>query len=391
VENETNEFQMLAKTAFGMEELLAAELLKLGAKNIEQHNRAVSFTGDKGFMYKANFCLRTALRILKPITHFEVSDEHDLYEKIKKINWEEFLEPTETLAVDTALNTDLFNHSQYISQKTKDAIVDRYREKYNIRPSVDLTNPTLRINIHIFKTTCTVSLDSSGDALYKRGYRENINLAPLNEVLAAAMIQLSGWNKHSVLIDPMCGSGTILIEAAMYANNIPPGYFREQFGFEKWKDFDADLWQLIFDSAVDKIDNLNPKIMGCDISTNMIKKAKKNIKTAKVDDVVSVQHSSFQDFEPPEAKGVVIFNPPYGKRMNKDNIEVLYKEIGSTLKKKYSGYDVWIISSNMEAIHAIGLRPSRKITLFNGALECKFLKYEMYQGTKKIHKLVKDN
>lgn len=382
---------MLAKTAFGMEEILAAELLKLGARNIEQRNRAVSFTGDKGFMYKANLCLRTALRILKPITHFEVSDENDFYEKIQKINWEKYLEPQETLAVDTALNTDLFNHSQYISQKTKDAIVDKYREKYGVRPDVDLDNPTLRINIHIFQTTCTVSLDSSGDALYKRGYRENINLAPLNEVLAAAMVILSGWNKHSVLVDPMCGSGTILIEAAMYANNIPPGCFREQFGFEKWKDFDADLWQVIYDAAIDKIDSLNPEIRGCDISPNIIKKAKKNIKTAKVDDVVSVQHCSFQDFEPPAAKGVVIFNPPYGERMVKDNIEELYKEIGSTMKKKYSGYDVWIISSNIEAIHAIGLRPSRKITLFNGALECKFLKYEMYQGTKKIHKLVKED
>lgn len=383
---------MLAKTLFGFEELLASELLKLGAKNIEVHNRAVSFTGDKGFMYKANLCLRTALRILKPIKTFKVSNEQSLYNEMQKMNWDEYMDASGTLAIDCVLNTDLFSHSMFIAQKAKDAIVDQFREKYSIRPSVDLDHPTLKINLHIFKDTCTVSLDSSGDSLHKRGYRDNTNLAPLNEVLAAGMILLSEWDKKSNFIDPMCGSGTLLIEAALIANNIPPGYFRKEFGFERWKDFDEDLWALIYDAAIDKISNNTQQIIGVEVSGNVARKAKKNVYLSKTEDVIRVNHAAFEEFEPPidgfpGKKGVVIINPPYGERMDKDDINALYKSIGDTLKKKYSGYDAWIISSNMEALKCIGLRPSRKITLFNGPLECKFMKYQLYQGTKKIHKL----
>lgn len=390
--NIQEEYPMLAKTLFGFEELLAAELLKLGAKNIEVHNRAVAFTGDKGFMYKANLCLRTALRILKPIKSFTVSNEQSLYNEIQKINWDEYLDASGTLAIDCVLNTDLFSHSMYIAQKAKDAIVDQFREKYSIRPSVDLDHPTLKINLHIYRDTCNVSLDSSGDSLHKRGYRDNTNLAPLNEVLAAGMILLSDWDKKSTFIDPMCGSGTLLIEAALIANNIPPGYFRKEYGFERWKDFDEDLWSLIYDAAIDKISNNTQQIIGVEISSNVARKAKKNVYLSKTEDVIQVNHASFEEFEPPAPdslgrRGVVIINPPYGERMDKDDTNALYKSIGDTLKKKYSGYDAWIISSNMEALKCIGLRPSRKITLFNGPLECRFMKYQLYQGTKKIHKM----
>lgn len=386
-----NDFKMIAKTIFGLEDVLFEELQRLGARDIEKHNRAVSFVGDKGFMYKANICLRTALRVLVPIHTFVVTDEKSLYDCIQTINWEEYMDVTDTLAIDTVINSELFTHSQYLSQKAKDAIVDQFREKYQARPSVDLDNPTLRIHLHVFHNTCTVALDSSGESLHKRGYRDKTNLAPINEVLAAGMILLTGWDKRSNFIDPMCGSGTILIEAALIANNIPPGYYREQYGFQNWKNFlpyNVDLFDIIFDSAIDKITDHHQQIIGCDISKNVAKKAKENIKLAKVNDVVSIQSCAMEEIEVPPGRGVVVMNPPYGERMVKDNIDELYKNIGDTFKKKFSGYDCWVISSNLEGFKKIGLRPSRKITLYNGQLECKFMKYEMYQGTKKIHKLV---
>ncbi|MGZ4036018.1 MAG: THUMP domain-containing class I SAM-dependent RNA methyltransferase [Bacteroidia bacterium] len=385
-----SDFKMIAKTIFGLEEILAQELQRLGAKNVEIHNRAVSFSGDKGFMYKANLCLRTALRILVPFKSFKVKDEKSLYDSIQEIKWDEYLDVTDTIAIDTVLNSELFTHSQYLSQKAKDAIVDQFRAKYGERPSVDLDKPTIRINLHIYNDTCTVALDSSGESLHKRGYRDKTNLAPINEVLAAGLVLLTGWDKRTNFIDPMCGSGTILIEAALIANNIPPGYYREDYGFERWKKvmpFDEELWNTIFDAAVNKITNHEQKILGGEISPNVAKKAKENIKNAKVDDVVSIKNCDMKDFEVPPGRGVVVINPPYGERMDKDNIEELYKMMGDTFKKNFSGYDCWILSSNMEAFKHVGLRPSRKIALFNGQLECRFMKYEMYQGTKKIHKL----
>ena len=382
------DYPMVAKTIFGLEDVLVNELFKLGAKDIEKHTRAVSFVGDKGFMYKANICLRTALCILKPIKKFKAESEQQLYNEIQKINWEDYLKLSDTLSVDCSLNTDHFNHTLYVAQKVKDGIVDQFRAKYDKRPSVDREHPTLKINIHIYRNECTLSLDSSGEFLYKRGYRDKINLAPINEVLAAGLVLLSGWDKRSNLIDPMCGSGTIAIEAALIANNIPPGYFRKEFGFERWSDFDKELYDTIYDSCIEKITDNSVQIYGSDISSNIIKKAKGNIKQAKVEDVVKLSSCDIQDIEVPEGRGVVIINPPYGERMDKDDdISALYKIIGDTFKKKFSGYDCWIISSNMEALKQISLRPSRKITVFNGSLECKFMKYEMYQGTKRVHKL----
>ncbi len=384
------DFKMIAKTIFGLEDVLATELLRIGAKNIETHNRAVSFIGDLGFLYKANLCLRTALRVLVPFETFTVTDEQSFYNSIQSIDWEKFMDVNDTLAIDTVLNSELFTHSQYLSQKAKDAIVDPFRTKYNERPSVDLDKPTIRINIHVYNDTCTIALDSSGESLHKRGYRDKTNLAPINEVLAAGLVLLSGWDKRSNFIDPMCGSGTIVIEAALMANNIPAGYFREDFGFQRWKKFmpfNEELWDLIFDSAINKITNHSQTIIGGELSPNVAKKAKENIKLAKVDDVVTIRNCDMKDFEVPAGRGVVIINPPYGERMVKDNIEELYKMMGDTFKKKFAGYDCWILSSNLEAFKHVGLRPTRKITLYNGQLECKFLKYEIYEGTKKIHKL----
>ncbi len=387
---EKHDFKMIAKTIFGLEEVLSLELQRLGARNIELHNRAVSFKGDLGFLYKANLCLRTALRVLVPFKTFKITDEKSLYTAVQSVNWEDYMEVNDTIAIDTVLHSELFKHSQYLSQKTKDAIADQFRAKSGERPSVDLERPTIKINLHIFNDTATLSLDSSGDSLHKRGYRDKTNLAPINEVLAAGMILLTGWDKRSNFIDPMCGSGTILIEAALIANNIPPGYYRDEFGFERWKKFmpfDEELWNTIFDATINKITNHKQQILGGELSPNVAKKAKENCKLAKVEDVVSIRNCNMKDFEVPAGKGVVIINPPYGERMVKDNIEELYNMIGDTFKKKFAGYECWVLSSNMDAFKNVGLRPTRKIVLFNGQLECRFMKYEIYEGTKKIHKL----
>jgi putative N6-adenine-specific DNA methylase len=389
---EKQDFKMIAKTIFGLEEILSVELQRLGARNIEVHNRAVSFTGDLGFLYKANLCLRTALRVLVPFKTFKVTDEKSLYTSIQSVNWEDYMDVTDTIAIDTVINSELFTHSQFLSQKTKDAIVDQFRAKYGERPSVDLERPTIRINLHVFNDVATLALDSSGESLHKRGYRDKTNLAPINEVLAAGLVLLTGWDKRSNFIDPMCGSGTILIEAALIANNIPPGYYREEYGFERWKKFmafDEELWNIIFDAAINKITDHKQQIIGGELSPNVAKKAKENIKLAKVEDVVSIRNCDMKDFEVPAGRGVVVINPPYGERMVKDNIDELYKMMGDTFKKKFAGYDCWILSSNMEAFKHVGLRPTRKIALFNGQLECRFMKYEVYEGTKKIHKLEK--
>ncbi|MEW6468387.1 MAG: class I SAM-dependent RNA methyltransferase [Bacteroidota bacterium] len=387
MKKQEEDFPMLATTLFGLEEVLAQELLKLGARNIEKQKRAVSFVGDKGFMYKANYSLRTATRVLVPIQQFFVKGEEDLYTKIKKIEWEKYLHELDTFAIDTSLKTHLFTHSQYISQKAKDAVVDRFREKTGKRPSVDLDRPWLRINLHVYENTCIVSLDSSGNSLHKRNYRDKTNLAPLNEVLAAGMILLTGWDKRSAFVDPMCGSGTIVTEAALIAGNIPPGYYREEFGFMHWKDFDKELWELIRDSCLKKISNEDVMIYGSDLSPNVTKKAKQNVKEARVEDMVTISTSDFAQLEKPAGRGVLVMNPPYGERMDKDDITALYKTIGDTLKKNWSGWTAWLITSNEEAAKAIGLRHTRRITLYNGGLECKYLKFEMYEGTKKVHKL----
>jgi len=384
------DLSLLAKTIYGLEEILATELRSLGAREIETHNRAVSFKGDLGVVYKCNLYLRTALRVLIPVERFDVNNETELYNKVKAIDWEQYLSVDDTLAIDTVLNTPIFTHSQYISQKTKDAIVDQFREKYDLRPSVDFDKPTLRLHLHIYNNTCTIALDSSGESLHKRGYRDKTNLAPINEVLAAGLVLLSGWNKRSPFIDPMCGSGTILIEAALIAANIPPGYYKEEFGFMRWHKrfgFDSELWHKIYDSAISKILSDTPPILGGELSHHVARKAKENVKRAKVEDIVHIRECDMREFEALEAKGVVIVNPPYGERMDKDNITELYKQIGDTFKQRFSGYDCWIISSNPEAFKSVGLRPSRKIPVFNGQLECRFMKYEMYRGTKKLHKI----
>ncbi|MCC6182573.1 MAG: class I SAM-dependent RNA methyltransferase [Bacteroidia bacterium] len=377
---------MKATTFHGLEDILANELLKLGARDIVPFKRGVSFTGDKGFMYKANLCLRTALKVLVPLFSFTAYDEHELYHQIKKYEWEKLLNTDDTLAINATVNSDEFNHSLYVSQKTKDAICDRFVEKFDVRPNVDLDHPTLRIYIHIFKNQVSVSLDSSGDSLFKRGYRVDIDTAPMKEVLAAGMVLLSNWQPHLPLIDGMCGSGTLGIEAALYANNIPPGVFRKEFGFMKWHDYEAELWDKIYDACINRIKDGTPTIISNDIDIKPLEMAKRNGATAKVDDVITYENKSFFDLMPNKPHGTILLNPPYDERIKMEDTNAFYKQIGDKLKKDFGGWTAWIITSNMEAIKHIGLHPSKKMTLFNASLECKLLKYERYSGSKKTAK-----
>ena len=386
-----NNFKMVAKTLFGFEELLAKELKQLGAQAVTIGVRHVSFVGDKGFMYKANLGLRTAIKILKPIAKFKVINENDLYNKINAIPWENYLKSDGSLAVGATLNGDTFTHSQYVSLKTKDAIVDRFRDQTGERPNVDLRFPDLKIDIHIDRHFCTVSLDSSGESLHKRGYKIATNIAPINEVLAAGLIMLSGWDGQSDFMDPMCGSGTVLIEAAMIACNIPPNLMRNEFGFERWGDWDVDLFEKIEESLLSKTRDFHHKIMGFDKSPSAVEKATQNVENAKLEDFIYIKHEDFFKTQKGGEEHLhMVFNPPYGERLDIE-METFYSSIGSTLKHKYPGTNAWMISSNLEALKHVGLRPSRKIKLFNAKLEARFSKYEMYAGTKKTHKLEAKN
>lgn len=381
-----NNFRMIAKTLYGFEPILAKELLDLGAMEIKEGNRMVSFVGDLGFMYKANLCLRTAIKILKPYESFKANNEQELYDNIKRLPWEKFLAEDGSLAIDSAVHSDIFTHSQYVALKSKDAIVDRFREKFGKRPDVDLDFPDLRINIHIENNFCNVSFDSSGDSLHKRGYRSATNIAPINEVLAAGMLILSGWQGQCDFLDPMCGSGTIPIEAAMIACNIPPNLNRKEFAFEKWPDWDEDLYEKIEESALKKVRDFHFKIKGYDKAPSAVMKAKENVKNANLSEFIEIQQKSFFESEKENDKYLhMLFNPPYGERLEID-VEDFYGKIGDTLKQNYPGTHAWFIATNFDAIKSVGLRASRKIKLYNGPLEARLLKYVLYEGSKKRSK-----
>lgn len=384
--NHTGDIEIKVTTFFGLEEVLAKELQQMGGRDIEVFKRGVSVVGDLGFLYKANLCLHTALKVIVPITKFTANTEQELYDNIKLIEWEKFITNEDTLMVESVVNSDIFSHSLFVSQKVKDGIVDRFRDRTGRRPDVDLLRPTFRLYVHIFRNEVTLNLDSSGDPLYKRGYRADINDAPMKEVLAAGLVKLSGWEKHLLLVDGMCGAGTIAIEAALWANKIPPGYYRNEFGFMRWRNFDEKTYDTIYESSINKITNDKVEIIANDIDAPTLKKARKNTQHAKVDDVVRCNNESFFDMVPPRQGGVVILNPPYGERLPVAEIEKLYREIGNKLKKDFTNFNAWIITSNPEGIKSIGLRPSRKLQIYNGSLECRYLKYELYGGSKKASK-----
>ncbi len=378
-----NLYKMVAKTFFGFEEILANELRNLGAQKVQIGNRMVSFYGDTGFMYKANLCLRTALKILKPITSKKLRNEKDLYNFIQSIRWEEYLDVDDSFAIYTTVNSTIFTHSQFVSLKSKDAIVDKFRKETGKRPSVDTEYPDLIINIHIQQDLCTVSLDSSGGSLHHRGYRTATNIAPINEVLAAGLLLLSGWDGRSDFLDPMCGSGTIAIEAAMIACNIPANLNRKEFAFEKWLDWDLGLFEKIEEACLSKTRDFHHSIIGCDKAPSAIRKAKQNVENANLTDFVKIKDGNFfESIKEGEQPLHILFNPPYGERLELDD-EAFYSQVGDTLKQSYPGTNAWFITSNLEGLKHVGLRPSRKIKVFNGKLESRLVKYEMYAGSKK--------
>ena len=375
-------FDIIATTQFGLEGVLAAELNELGANDIEILSRAVKFRGDLNLLYKCNLYLRTALKILKPIATFEALNEQDLYNKVKKIDWSEFLTTDQTFAIDGTTSGEVFTHSKFVALKSKDAIVDQFREIDGIRPSINVDDPDLQINIHISDVACSVSIDSTGLPLSKRGYRLEQIFAPISEVLAAGIILLSGWDKKSNFFDPMCGSGTFSIEAALIARNIPNGRLRH-FAFEKWKDFDAEKWEQIKKDSESNIRPFEGKIFASDIEKRAVEIAIQNARRAGVEELINFKNSDFLLSTPEGDPGVVVLNPPYGERLQSDDIVEFYREIGTRLKHFYNGSDAWIISANLEALKFIGLKPSRKIKLYNGQLECKLNKYELYRGSKR--------
>lgn len=383
------EFQMLAKTFKGLEQVLAGELIELGANNVQIERRAVSFTGDKRMLYTANFCLRTASRVLVPIATFKAKNTDDIYEQVKQVDWAQYMTAKTTFQIDATVYSDLFRHSQFVTYRVKDAIVDWWMEHSGVRPSVQLTHPDLYLNVHIAGDTVTVSLDSSGESLHKRGYRVANTQAPINEALAAGMLLLAGWKGQSDFYDPMCGSGTLLIEAALIARNIAPGIYRKGFAFEKWANFDADLFEDIYSDDSRERD-FEHKIYGSDAGFYAVQAATKNIQSANLQRDIEVKQIRVEELRLADRDtegALVMINPPYGERLSQDkNVLRLYQDMGTALKHQFSGATAWIISSNEEALKCVGLRPAKKIHLVNGDLECLFNKYELFRGDRKTWK-----
>ncbi|MBR3828072.1 MAG: RNA methyltransferase [Bacteroidales bacterium] len=381
------EFKMIAKTMFGLEEILAEELRQCGAKDVEPITRAVAFTGDMRVLYRANYTCRTALAILKPFAEFEANDEQELYDNVAKIKWEKIIDVDGTFMIDSTTSGDIFTHSYYAALKTKDAIVDRLRRLFNHRPNIDTENADFKINLHIADNKVTLLLNSSGESLHKRGYRQGVGMAPINEVLAAGMIKLAGWKCDCNFYDPMCGSGTLLIEAAMLANNIPAQYYRrENFAFKRWRDFNIGEWKSVKEQEDRKIGagDFECEIWGNDIDLDVLQQAEQNLQYAKLHKDVMLYHGSFENQEPPEGKTLIVTNPPYGERIKVEDLNALYTKLGDTFKNLYGERcEVWLITSYFEAMKHIGLHPSKKIQLFNGALDCRLLKFELYSGSKK--------
>ena len=374
-------YKMVAKTFFGFEDILATELRNLGAMHVTKGVRSVQFEGDKGFMYKANLCLRTALKILKPIASFYIRSEKEYYQKLYQFNWQQYLGVTQTFAVTATLQTELFSHSQFVALRAKDAIVDAFRDATGKRPNVDVQHPDVALHIHVQRNEVIVSLDSSGESLHQRGYRTATNLAPINEVLAAGILLLSGWEGQSDFLDPMCGS--FLIEAAMIACNIPANIHRKEFAFERWSDYDENLFNVIFSSCIKKIREFNYHITGYDKAPSAVAKAKDNLRNANLSDYIKIYQRDFfgTEKEDKDKPLHIVFNPPYNERLVSDT-EQLYGSIGSTLKHHYPQSEAWFITANLEGLKYVGLRPTRKIKLFNGKLESRLVQYNLYEGSK---------
>jgi len=375
--------KLIAKTLYGLEKILADELIGLGAKNVQQVNRAVIFEGNNYILYKVNYCVRSAMSVLMQFSEFRIRSADDLYNKGLKINWTDYLDPEQTFSIVPVVSSPIFNHTGYPGLILKDAIVDWFRQRTGKRPSVDTKDPEIVFNLHISNEQVTISLDSSVIPLYKRGYRKEQGSAPMNEVLAAGIILISGWRGESFFLDPMCGSGTIPIEAAMIASHIPPGRFRKFYGFQRWKDYDEGLYARVRKESEDKAIDPGIKILASDISEDAVSIARENIESAGLSKIISIQKDDFKDIRTLYNEGVIVINPPYGQRIKTNDADDLYGMIGSSLKHNFPGFKAWLITSDRESLKHVGLKPTAKTTLFNGALECILVKYEMYQGSRK--------
>ena len=376
------EFELIAKTFMGLEPVLAQELTQLGANNVQIGRRMVSFTGNKEMMYRANFQLHTAIRILKPIRHFKAGSADDVYEEVKKVDWSKYIEKGKTFSVDSVVYSDEFRNSRFVTYKVKDAIVDQFRENTGDRPNISVSNPDIRLNIHIAEDKATLSLDSSGESLHRRGYRQESVEAPLNEVLAAGMILMTGWKGDTDFVDPMCGSGTLLVEAALIARNMSPGIFRKEFAFERWSDFDQELFDTIYNDDSQERE-FKHHIYGYDVDIKAVNTARLNVRAAGLTSDITVEEADFKDFKRPEEKTIMVCNPPYGERISTPNLLGTYKMIGERLKHEFMGNDAWILSYREECFDQIGLKPSIKIPVYNGSLECEFRKYSIFDGKMK--------
>lgn len=373
------EFELIAKTFMGLEQVLAQELTQLGANNVQIGRRMVSFTGDKELMYRANFQLHTAIRVLKPIAHFKAKSAEDMYDEVKKIDWSKYILKGKTFSVDSVVYSEEFKNSRFVTYKVKDAIVDQFRELTGERPNISVSNPDIRLNIHIAEDKATLSLDSSGESLHRRGYRQESVEAPLNEVLAAGMILMTGWKGETDFIDPMCGSGTLPIEAALIARNISPGVFRKEYAFEKWPDFDQELFDTIYnDDSAER--EFTHHIYGYDVDMKAVNTARLNVAASGFSRIITIENKDFKDFTQPSEKSVIVMNPPYGERISTPNLLGTYKMIGERLKHEFKGNEAWILSYREECFREIALKPSIKIPVYNGSLECEFRRYQLFDG-----------
>ncbi len=379
---QSDDLKIQIKTFYGLETILAEELKKLGGRNVEIKTRAVNCEGDLGFLYKVNYSARTALKVLVPIYEFKAFNEQKFYEKLTRFNWDDYMKINQTFSIDATVHSERFTHSQFMTLKMKDAIVDFFNRKYQKRPTIDTRNPEIKFSLHIDRDMVTISMDSSGDPLYKRGYKRQQGEAPINEVLASGMLQIAGWDGKGNFLDPMCGSGTILIEAAMIAMNLPAQIFRKSFGFQNWKNYDEELFQKIKEFRINRIKEFTGKIVGYDIDNKMLNIARETIEIAEMEEVIEVKKQDFFESKKDLFPLLIVFNPPYDERIT-IRYEDFYKKIGDTFKQGYPNTLAWMISSDLEAVKKVGLRPSRKVKLYNGKLETRFLQYEMYEGTKK--------
>lgn len=370
------------KTFFGLENILAEEVKKLGGREVETKNRAVNCVGDLGFLYKINYALRTGVKVLVPILEFKAFNEQKFYERLLRFPWDDFIGIHQSFAIDTTVHSERFTHSRFMTLKMKDAIVDFFQHKYRKRPNVEPKSPDIKLHLHIDREQVTISLDSSGDPLFKRGYRVEQGKAPINEVLASGLLHLAGWDGKGNFLDPMCGSGTLLIEAAMMAMELPAQIFRKKFAFQNWKNYDEDLFLKIKEFRINRIKEFQGKIVGYDIDLQALSAARANIAAAELEEVIEVKKQNFFESEKDLFPLLMVFNPPYDERLAISD-EDFYRKIGDTFKQHYPNILAWLITADLEAVKKLGLRPSRKIKLYNGKLETRFLRYEMYEGSKK--------